>query len=50
MNRLHAPKPLPEVEQSEAASFFEGWWMGIAVGFVIGAGLVAALMSGGVLS
>jgi hypothetical protein len=50
MNRLHAPKPLPTVEEAEAHVFFEGWWNGAAIGFVIGAGLVTALISGGVLS
>jgi hypothetical protein len=50
MSRLHAPTKLPSVEQAEAHVFFEGWWNGIAVGFVIGAGLVTALISSGVLS
>lgn len=32
-------KPLPDLEHREAASFFEGWWLGNGVGFVIGAGV-----------
>ena len=37
-------KPLPDLEQREAASWFDGWWTGVAVGVVIGAGLMAVLL------
>lgn len=37
-------KPLPDLEHREAASFYEGWWTGIAVGAVIGAGLMAVIL------
>ena len=37
-------KPLPDLEHREAASFFEGWWAGICVGAVIGAGLMAVIL------
>ena len=37
-------KPLPDLEHREAASFFSGWWTGIAVGAVIGAGLMAVIL------
>ena len=37
-------KPLPDLEQREAASFYEGWWLGSGVGFVIGAGLMAVIL------
>ena len=47
--RLKQPEPLPEVSQAEAASWFSGWWHGIAVGAVIGlavGGLVVQHMAG----
>lgn len=37
-------KPLPDLEHREAVSFYEGWWTGIAVGTVIGAGLMAVIL------
>lgn len=37
-------KPLPDLEHREAASFFSGWWFGICVGAVIGAGLMAVIL------
>ena len=43
MSRLTA-RPLPELEHREAASFFSGWWHGICVGAVIGAGLMAVIL------
>ena len=43
-------KPLPDLEQREAASFFEGWWLGAGVGFVIGAGLTVVLFTSGVMA
>lgn len=43
MSRLTA-RPLPDVEHREAASWFDGYWTGIAVGSVIGAGLMAVLL------
>lgn len=36
--------PLPDLEHREAVSFYEGWWAGIAVGAVIGAGLMAVIL------
>ncbi len=41
---------LPDVEQREASSFFEGWWSGIAVGSVIGVGLTVVLFTSGVMA
>jgi hypothetical protein len=38
------------VESAEAQSWHTGWWTGIAVGFVNGAGLVALLFTSGVLA
>ena len=43
-------KPLPDLEQREASSFFEGWWLGTGVGFVIGAGLTVVLFTSGVMA
>lgn len=37
-------RPLPTIEQQEAYSFFQGWWYGVAVGSVIGAGLMAVIL------
>lgn len=37
-------KPLPDLEHREASSWFSGWWHGVAVGAVIGAGLMAAVL------
>ena len=37
-------KPLPGLEHREAVSFYEGFWTGIAVGAVIGAGLMAVIL------
>lgn len=31
-----APPPLPDVTRGEAASWFSGWWCGIAIGGVSG--------------
>lgn len=33
------PTQLPNVEHADARVFFEGWWNGIAIGFICGAGL-----------
>jgi len=40
-NRLPAPAELPVVEaqEAEAVAFYQGWWAGLAVGAVIGAGI-----------
>lgn len=43
-------KPLPDLEQREAASWFDGWWTGIAVGSVIGTGLTVVLFTSGVMA
>lgn len=43
-------KPLPDLEQREAASWFDGWWAGIAVGSVIGTGLTVVLFTSGVMA
>jgi hypothetical protein len=37
-------KPLPDLEHREAGSWFSGWWHGICVGAVIGAGLMAVIL------
>ena len=46
-NRLGAPSALPEVQatKAQAVEFFKGWWAGIAVGLVIGAGAVVAVLA-----
>lgn len=41
---MPAPTPLPEPEASAAVAWVQGWWLGIAVGFVIGLG--AAVLGG----
>lgn len=43
---LRGPAPLPEVqnERAEAVAFFQGWWQGIAIGFVSGAALVVVAL------
>lgn len=33
------PSLLPDVSRGEAQSWFSGWWAGISVGFVCGAGV-----------
>lgn len=38
------PKMLPDITRAEAQSWFDGWWAGIAVGFVCGAGVGALLV------
>lgn len=43
-------KPLPDLESREASSWFAGWWHGIAVGSVIGAGLTVVLFTSGVMA
>lgn len=43
MSRLKL-RPAPDLEHREAASWFDGYWTGIAVGSVIGAGLMAVLL------
>jgi hypothetical protein len=48
--RLKPRANFPTVESAEAQSWHTGWWTGIAVGFVNGAGLVALLFSSGVLA
>jgi hypothetical protein len=48
--RLAKPGPLPDVARGDAQSWFNGWWCGIAVGAVNGAGLVALLFTSGVLA
>lgn len=42
---LKAPGPLPEVSapKAQAVEFFRGWWAGISVGLVIGAGVAVVL-------
>ena len=44
---LRGPQPLPEVqsERAEAVAWFAGWWHGIAVGLVCGAGLAAVALT-----
>lgn len=38
--RLSAPEPLPEITETPRQAFLAGWWGGILVGMVLGAGLV----------
>jgi hypothetical protein len=40
-----APLPVVECSEMEARQFFSGWWHGIAIGFVIGAGLAVVLLA-----
>lgn len=44
--RLAKPEPIPTVECSEAdaRSYFEGWWCGIGIGFVIGLALAVVAL------
>lgn len=44
-NRLPAPAELPDVEapKAEAVAFYQGWWAGLAVGAVIGAGVIVGV-------
>lgn len=41
---------MPDLEQREAVSWFDGWWTGIAVGSVIGTGLTVVLFTSGVMA
>lgn len=45
LKRMRKAEALPTVECSEleAIAWRAGWWQGIAVGFVIGAGLAVVL-------
>ncbi len=45
-NRLPNPAPLPRVEEQEARQFLRDFWHGIALGFVLGAGLMVMVLSG----
>lgn len=45
-HRLPAPAPLPRVEEQEARQFARDFWHGIALGAVIGAGLMVMVLSG----
>lgn len=44
IKRLAHPEPLPEISYSEAVSWFSGWWCGIAIGVVCGAGIAALVL------
>lgn len=46
-NRLHAPAELPDVTVNRAMAheFFKGWWAGISVGCVIGAGVAVVVLA-----
>jgi hypothetical protein len=46
VNRLHAPAPLPRIEQQEARQFTSDFWHGIALGAVIGAALLVFVLAG----
>jgi hypothetical protein len=37
--RMPPPAPQPDITRPDAVSWFSGWWHGIAVGTVIGAGI-----------
>lgn len=41
---LPQPEALPTVTQAQAAEWFLGWWHGIVVGTVIGAGLMVMFL------
>lgn len=43
--RLPAPEPLPEITETPRQAFLAGWWGGICVGSVIGAGLIVMALS-----
>ena len=43
--RKAAPLPLVECNESEARNWFSGWWHGIAVGTVIGAGFAVVALA-----
>lgn len=47
VRRLPKPLPMPDLRgtKAEATAFFSGWWHGIAVGAVIGAGLVVVILA-----
>lgn len=44
---LSTPGLLPGITDHPKAAFLGGWWSGIAIGLVIGAGLAVALLHGG---
>jgi hypothetical protein len=46
-NRLSPPAELPDVtiNRAMAREFFSGWWAGIAVGAVIGAGVIVGVLA-----
>jgi hypothetical protein len=46
-NRLSSPAELPDVTTNAALAreFFSGWWAGIAVGAVIGAGVAVGVLA-----
>ena len=46
-NRLPKPAELPDVtiNRAMAREFFNGWWAGIAVGAVIGAGVIVGVLA-----
>jgi hypothetical protein len=45
--KLHPPSTQPTVEnlKLEAESFFSGWWSGLVVGSMIGAGALIPILS-----
>lgn len=45
--RLRKAEPLPQVEctEADARNWFSGWWHGIAVGTVIGAGFAVVALA-----
>lgn len=46
-NRLprHAELPAVEAPKAEAVAFYQGWWAGLAVGCVIGAGIAVVVLA-----
>jgi hypothetical protein len=44
VQRLRQPEALPTVTQAQAEEWFRGWWHGIAVGSIIGAGLMVMFL------
>lgn len=43
--RIAPPVKLPDIARPDAVSWFSGWWHGIAVGVIAGAGLGVTLSS-----
>lgn len=42
--RMPAPEPLPEITETPRQAFLAGWWGGILVGMVLGAGVMVLVL------